>query len=105
MTRFALLLAAGLIASPAVAGSYSAKPATPASGKIIARDIAWACGPAACAGRTNESRPLVICQGLAKRAGVLETFAVDGRAFAADELARCNAAAKGGVVAVANANN
>lgn len=105
MTRIALVLAAGLIASPAVAGTYSAKLSTPAAGKIIARDIAWACGPAACSGRTDESRPLVICQGLAKRAGRLETFAVDGRAFAADELARCNSAAKGGTVAVANANN
>jgi hypothetical protein len=38
--------------------------------------------------------PAVLCQSLAKRAGKVDSFLVDGRAFGADELARCNAAAK-----------
>ena len=81
-------------AAPAAAASYSAKPAIPSSDRIIARDITWQCGPAACQGSTAESRPAVLCQGLAKRAGRIESFVVDGRAFSASELAKCNASAK-----------
>lgn len=88
------LAAAALAASPALAATYSAKPANPASGRIIARDIAWACGPAACQGSSEESRPAVLCQSLAKRAGKLDSFIVDGRAFSPAELDKCNAAAK-----------
>ena len=109
MTRFAsLILAAAVVGTPAIAATYSAKPAIqPESSRIIARDISWACGPAACLGSTAESRPAVLCQGLAKRAGQLDNFIADGRAFSAAELAKCNLSAKGGTkgaAAVANAN-
>ncbi len=107
MTRFAAIFtAAALIAAPAIAGNYSAKPMTaPASAKIIGKDISWACGPAACQGSTEESRPLVLCQDLAKRAGRLESFSADGRALGAAELDKCNASAKDGAPkALANAN-
>ena len=80
--------------APAAAATYSAKPAIPTSERIIARDISWQCGPAACQGSTSESRPAVLCQGLAKKAGRIESFLVDGRAFSAAELERCNASAK-----------
>lgn len=99
MSRFAtmILTAAAFVATPAVAATYSAKPAVaPETGRIIARDISWNCGPEACLGRTQESRPAVLCQGLAKRAGQLSNFTVDGRAFDASELAKCNLSAKGG---------
>ena len=86
--------ALALIAAPAAATSYSATLSTPVSQKFIARDIVWNCGPAACQGSSEESRPAVLCQSLAKRAGHLETFLVDGRAFTASELDRCNASAK-----------
>ena len=49
---------------------------------------------AACQGATDESRPLVLCQSLAKRAGRLDSFVADGRALSAAELERCNASAK-----------
>jgi hypothetical protein len=88
------LSAAVLAASPALAATYSAKPASPASGRIIARDISWACGPAACQGSSEESRPAVLCQSLAKRAGKLDSFIVDGRAFTPAELDKCNTVAK-----------
>ena len=92
------LIALGLVAaaSPAFAGSYSAKPLVPASGRIIAKNIVWNCGPDACVGATPESRPLVLCQGLAKKTGRLESFVADGRAFGAADLDRCNAFAKDG---------
>jgi hypothetical protein len=108
MNRFAaLIVAAATIAStPAVAATYSAKPAVvPAASRIIAGDISWNCGPDACKGSTEESRPAVLCQGLAKRAGPLTSFVANGRAFGAAELAKCNASAKGGASArLAKAN-
>ena len=95
MFRPILALAATLVAAaPAAAANYSAKPAKPTAERIIARDIIWRCGPAACQGSTAESRPLVLCQGLAKRAGRIESFLVDGNALSASELDRCNASAK-----------
>ena len=86
--------AAALAASPTFAATYSGKPIAPSTQRIIARDIVWNCGPAACQGATDESRPGVLCQSLAKRAGRLESFVVDGQAFGPAELDRCNAAAR-----------
>ena len=95
MLRPLLILSAlGAIAAPAAAASYSAKLAAPTSERFIARDITWACGTDACQGATQESRPVVLCQSLAKRAGKVDSFLVDGRAFTAAELNQCNAAAK-----------
>jgi hypothetical protein len=95
MLRSIAVLSALLgLAAPAAAANYSAKLATPANGRIIARDISWACGADACQGATVESRPAVLCEGLAKRAGRIDSFLVDGRAFSAAEIAKCNAAAK-----------
>jgi hypothetical protein len=96
------LAALSLVAAPAAAASYSAKLAAPTSARIIARDISWSCGPAACQGATEESRPVVLCEGLAKKAGRIDTFLVDGRALSSTELDKCNASAKPSpVVAVA----
>ena len=86
--------AAALSVSPAAAATYSAQLSVPSTQRIIARNIVWYCGPAACQGTSAESRPAVLCQSLAKRAGRIENFIVDGRALAATELDRCNAVAK-----------
>jgi hypothetical protein len=91
---FLLLSALAVTAVPAAAASYSAKLAAPTTQHIVARDINWACGTNSCQGSTAESRPVVLCQSLAKRAGRIESFLVDGRAFSDAELAKCNAAAK-----------
>lgn len=107
MTRFAAVFAAvALLGSPVMAGTYSAKPiAAPTSPKIIGKDISWVCGPDACQGSTDASRPLVLCQDLAKRAGKLESFVADGRALSAEQLAKCNASAKdGAATALAKVN-
>ena len=105
MDRALLALSALVLGStPLAASTYSAQPAAPASERIIARNIIWHCSPAACRGATEESRPTVLCQGLARRAGRLESFAVNGRAFGPAELERCNAAArKAPPEAIANA--
>ena len=89
-----ILVAAGAMAAPAAAASYSAKLAAPTTERFIARDIVWACGADACQGSTQESRPAVLCQSLAKRAGKVDSFVVDGRAFTPAELDKCNVAAK-----------
>lgn len=94
MFRLGLALSALIAAVPVGAASYSAKLAVPSSGRIIARDIVWSCGPDACLGTTEESRPVVLCQSLAKHAGRIENFIVNGRAVSPAELERCNASAK-----------
>jgi hypothetical protein len=107
MIRIAPVFAlAALASAPALAGNYSAKPIASVGHKVVARDVIWACGPAACQGSTAESRPAIVCQSLAKKVGRLESFVADGRAFASAELDRCNAAVKdGGSAAVADRSN
>jgi hypothetical protein len=94
MFRPVLALCAIAFAAPPAAASYSARLAVPTTNRVIARDISWNCGPAACQGSTQESRPAVLCQSLAKRAGRVDSLLVDGRAFSAAELESCNAFAR-----------
>ena len=98
MNRHTIALALFALSAPigaASAASYSAIPASPsADARIIGRDISWRCGADSCAGSTDTSRPVVLCQGLAKKAGRIEKFVADGRALGATELAACNAFAK-----------
>lgn len=91
---FTFLLGMAFVAGPATAANYSATLATPTAGRFIARDITWNCGAAACLGATEESRPVVLCQSLAKQAGRVQTFVVDGRALPAGDLEHCNESAK-----------
>lgn len=90
---FAALAAS--FAAPALAANYSANLEQSATARIIDRDISWLCNGATCTGATTESRPLVLCQGLAKQAGRLGSFSVNGRALDTAQLDRCNASAKG----------
>jgi hypothetical protein len=95
MFRPVLMISAiAAVAAPAAASNYSARLASPASSHVVARDMNWACAGQSCQGATDESRPAVLCQALAKQAGKVESFAVDGRAFGSAELDKCNAAAK-----------
>ena len=106
MSRTIVFLAALAIAAPATAATYAGKPATPASeGKFVGRDIVWTLAGGSYQGRTDESRPLVLCQSLAKRTGRLESFTVNGKAIAEGDLAKCNAVAPSApAMAVAEAN-
>lgn len=88
------IAAAALAATPSVAATYSARLTAPADQRIIARDIVWNCGPAVCQGATESSRPVVLCQSLAKRAGRVESFIVNGQALGPADLNRCNTAAR-----------
>ena len=94
MSRALAFLAALAIAAPAAAATYSGKPVAPGTeAKFVSRDIIWNLAGGTYRGSTNESRPLVLCQSLAKRAGRLESFTVDGSDFAEADLAKCNAVA------------
>ena len=94
MIRAFAFLAAMAIAAPVSAATYAGKPVAPAAeAKFVSRDLVWNQVGRAFHGRTDESRPLVLCHTLAKRAGRLQSFTVDGRAFAEAELAKCNAVA------------
>lgn len=94
MSRALAFLAILVVAAPAAAATYVGKPTTPATeAKFVSRDIIWNNANGSYQGSTNESRPLVLCQSLAKRAGRLESFTVNGRAFADADLAKCNAVA------------
>lgn len=112
MNRYTIAFALFALSAPigaASAASYSAMPASPsADARIIGRDIVWRCGPDSCAGATESSRPLVLCQGLVKKAGPIAKFVADGRALSESELAACNASAKpakdAGAAALARAN-
>lgn len=101
INRLALSLAAGLLLPAAAsAATYSAKPIVPVAAKrIVVRDISWACGPAACQGATEYSRPLVLCHSLAKQAGRIESFIVNGQALPAAELDKCNSVVRGSTAA------
>jgi hypothetical protein len=95
MLRSILMLSAlAATATPAIGASYSARLASPTSERFIARDIVWACGTDACQGSTDESRPAVLCQSLARHAGRIDSFLVDGRALSNAELDKCNASAE-----------
>ncbi len=91
------LAAIAVTAAPAAAATYSASIAAPApAAKIAARDLVWSCAQTSCVGISQTSRPVVICQALAKQTGKIQSFKVDGRELAASDLDRCNASAKRG---------
>ena len=79
MPRALAFLAALALAAPATAATYTGKPATPVSeAKFVGRDIIWNQVGASYRGSTNESRPLVLCQSLAKRAGQMQCGGATG---------------------------
>ena len=87
-------LAFGSTAATAAGGAYYraelASPATEA--RFVARDVVWVCKDASCLAGQGTSRPLIMCSALVKKAGPVTGFTAGGKAFDAEELARCNAA-------------
>ena len=98
MARNLFAIAALLLtgAAQAAAPHYSAELAqtrAPAE-RMVVHDIAWRCAGVGCVAGRSASRPLTDCMALARQAGPLKSFAVDGAALPPDELAKCNAAAR-----------
>jgi hypothetical protein len=99
MSRFPryLLLSLAFLPAPALAaGTFRAEPAAPpAQQRFVARDSIWRCAGAACISTNRTStRPAIVCSALAHQVGVLRSFSVDGRAFAAEALENCNSRAR-----------
>ena len=85
----------GTAASAAANDTYVAVPAT-ASTKtsFITRSTAWRLqNDAFVAGQAPE-RPAVLCELVVRQVGALSSFSVAGKAYDADQLAKCNAKAK-----------
>jgi len=82
--------------TPVAAGAagsayYRAELANPApKAKFVARDVVWACDGVHCVAGRGTSRPLIMCASLARVAGEVKSFTVDGAAITPEDLARCN---------------
>ena len=64
---------------------------------IVAGETLWN----GCTTRALTSRPAIACAQVTKQVGAVSSFSVGGAALSADELAKCNAKAKGGATALA----
>lgn len=92
-----LVLSLVFLASPALAAAdrYRAEPVAPAEpGRFVARENVWRCDVSACVSDRSAARPAIVCATLVRKVGVLRSFAVEGRAFGAEELASCNRRAR-----------
>lgn len=107
------LAAAVLVGSAAIAttadaqvpgGYYVAVPAAqPSRASVMTRATPWRLQGTAYVAAKAPERDTVLCDAMARQAGQLQSFTVNGRAFDADQLAKCNAHARGGGVAAAAA--
>ena len=77
-------------------GYYVAVPAgQPAKQTLVTRETLWKLrGNAYVAARAPE-RDTFLCSAVVRDAGALSSFTVGGQAFDADQLAKCNAKARG----------
>lgn len=93
--RTLIALTALIAAAPAIAAApvMTATPQDGVEGRIITKGASWNCTAGSCKTASDGSRPMVLCQRLAREAGSLSAFHVDGRAFDAEQLAKCNAKA------------
>lgn len=80
------------VTAGAAGGSYyRAELASPApKAKFVARDVVWSCDGASCGAGRGTSRPLIMCASLAREAGEVKSFTVNGTPIAPEELTRCN---------------
>ena len=103
----AILTSAALLASTGASaeGAYVATPvAAPAKSTLMTRDTAWNLRDGAFVTVNAPMREMAACQLVARSTGQLSGFSANGQSFDTDQLAACNAKAKGGKVAVAKAD-
>ena len=67
-----------------------AAPAPAAKARPIVSGQVWKCAESACVSGEATSRPAIVCARIAKEVGPLAAFTAGDKAFAAEELARCN---------------
>jgi hypothetical protein len=92
-----------VIPAMAQAPAYRAIPATPvaAAQNVVVGETLWKCAPDGCTTTTAAARPAILCAQAARKVGRIDSFVANGTAFGADDLAKCNAKAKGGATALA----
>jgi hypothetical protein len=92
-----LLISATTTPAFAAAPMYKLVPATALTSakSVVVGETLWRCGPTGCVAGESGSRPAVVCAQAARKVGKIESFTANGTAFTADELAKCNAKAKG----------
>ena len=83
------------IARAAPADLYVAVPVTPSTkASFITRSTTWHLRDQAYVAGIAPERPAVLCELVVRQIGALASFAVAGKAYDADQLAKCNAKAK-----------
>ena len=89
-------LAVGTAVAPVAAQAASAAPyytaqlAAPASARTaVAGGLIWTCDGSTCTAARGTSRPAIVCARLAREVGPVTAFVADGKALAAEDLARC----------------
>ena len=83
-------IAAAQPAGPPVP-AYQAELAAPsAEGRIVVRDTIWRCSENQCSAGRSPRRHALVCAGLARSAGEVRRFVVNGQEWTADQLSRCN---------------
>lgn len=94
----ALALAGAVMAlSPAQAlagngAGYSVTLAAPLSApkQAIINEALWKCAGDTCVAAGNGSRPVLVCQQVARKFGEVAAFTAAGSALASEDLAKCN---------------
>lgn len=99
MIRSSLLGAAALfVAAPALAGTlFTADLAEPVAERttFIANSAVWTCEDTSCVAELDRRTPTVrSCKKVAEEIGVLASFASERGELGAEDLAKCNEAAK-----------
>ena len=89
------LFSASTSNAQAPTGYYVAVPAVqPAKPTLVTRNTAWSLQGGAFVAAQAPERHQVLCQLVADRVGGLSSFTVKGKAYDAEQLAKCNARAK-----------
>lgn len=105
MIRSTLLPLAVLVAGiggAAQAATAVAVPAAPAKvERVVVGESLWARSGDSFRTASLSARPAIACAQVVQKLGAVTSFEVDGVALAADDLAKCNARAKGGATALA----
>ena len=79
-------------------GYYAAVPAqAPTKASLITRETLWKLRGTTYVADRAPDRDTTLCAAVAKSAGALTSFTVAGKAYDADQLAKCNGHAKGGL--------
>lgn len=63
--------------------------------RLVAHGLLWQCEGTRCVAARGDSRPLVLCEALARVTGPISSFATSGKGLNPDQIDRCNRAADG----------